>query len=419
VLGCATLYALSRASGPFRFLSYEPVLLVEGILLSVLDRQSGHGLGALSRSLASWQAIDAHMILYGFLPALLFGDAMHLNTHTFTRCAAQCVILAVPGVVIGTALTAASTHWIGLGWSWPLLFAFGAIASATDPVAVVSLLKNLGASRVLTMQITGESLLNDGTAIVIFTVCYDGVKHPLKTFSLGGVASTLARMALGGPLVGWCAGRLLLAGIRTADQKTKHDDALLQLMLTIGVAYLTFFAAEAEFHVSGVLATVVAGLVVAKHAGPAFVSRQAMEHFWEAIEYAANTLVFLLAGVLIGAFMYEDIGATHWAMLLVLYVFANLIRAAMVAMCYPALRRCGYSTTPEQAAFMVWGGLRGAVGLALALFAKQDLVQFCSCAPKEAACMVRSTSTFSYLQLYTYSRLNPLLVAALPPLLVA
>ena len=271
-LGCATLYALSRASGPFRFLSYEPVLLVEGILLSVLDRQSGHGLGALSRSLASWQAIDAHMILYGFLPALLFGDAMHLNTHTFTRCAAQCVILAVPGVVIGTALTAASTHWIGLEWSWPLLFAFGAIASATDPVAVVSLLKNLGASRVLTMQITGESLLNDGTAIVIFTVCYDGVKHPLKTFSVGGVASTLARMALGGPLLGWCAGQLLLAAIRAADQKTKHDDALLQLMLTIAVAYLTFFAAEAEFHVSGVLATVVAGFVVAKHAGPALVS---------------------------------------------------------------------------------------------------------------------------------------------------
>ena len=84
---------------------------------------------------------------------------------------------------------------------------------------------------------------------------------------------------------------------------------------------------------------------------------------------------------------YEDISAKHWATLLVLYVFANFIRAVMVAMCYPALRRCGYGVTPEQAAFMVWGGLRGAVGLALALFAKQDLVQFCSCAPKEAACM--------------------------------
>jgi hypothetical protein len=190
-LGTATEHLLSRH---MPWMPYTVTVMIEGMLLDGLasyNRNAPVGLpgyGALSPlsriagvlpgqnntmqvSLDMWASIDGHLLLYAFLPALLFGDAMSLSVHMFERTFAQCLLLACPGVVLGTALTGfAAMLVLPYGWDWKLSMTFGSILAATDPVAVVALLKAVGASPKLTMQITGEALLNDGTAIVLFNL---------------------------------------------------------------------------------------------------------------------------------------------------------------------------------------------------------------------------------------------------------
>ena len=375
VIGVATQHFISRKA---EWLPYSCALLTEGLVLAWVHAGTSGGMGSLSRSIDTWQAIDAHLILYAFLPALLFGDSMTLNTHILSKCLSQCTILAGPGVLIGTALTAISTHYLMKpnygGWDFYLCCTFGSIVSATDPVAVVGLLKDLGASPVLTMQITGESLLNDGVAIVLFSLFFEGVLDAHKSYSVASVATYFAQVALGGPVLGLLAGTLMLKWLRHVNKRTTEHDGTLQIILTLAVPYLTFFVAENEAKMSGVLATVVAAVVLAKEGRPAFVSFEAMEHFWHAVEFAANTLIFLLAGLICGKFIWFSATATDWGTMIALYLLANVIRGAMLLLCYPALARTGYGVTPANAAFMVWGGLRGAVGLALALYAHQSAV---------------------------------------------
>ena len=402
LLGVASMHFISRKAD---WLPYSCALLLEGMLLAYIHEKTHHGLGSLSRSINAWQNMDGHLILYAFLPALLFGDAMTLNTHVLAKCMSQCTILAGPGVLIGTALTAASTWWLMdasayEGWDVFYCCTFGAIASATDPVAVVALLKDLGASPILTMQITGESLLNDGVAIVLFNLVFEGVLDPHKVYTVGNVLKYGAKVALVGPLFGFAMGKVLLAWLRMVDQRTQTNDGLLQTILTFTFAYCTYFVSEGEAGLSGVLATVAAGVVLAAEARPYFVSFEAVETFWRAIEYAANTLIFMLAGLIIGRFCTLHATPKDWGTMLTLYLFANLIRGLMLLLCYPALQRTGYGTTPQNAAFMMWGGLRGAVGLALAVFAHQVAGRvLCSRCARSPSCCSTAAPTLPSLVL--------------------
>ena len=128
------------------------------------------GLGYLGDSIQMWLDIDSHLLLFTFLPALLFGDAIGLNWYTVKQCIWQCLVLAIVGVLIGASLTALYAKYVlPYGWDWDACFMFGSILSATDPVAVVGLLKEVGAKGSLTMQIAGESMFNDGVAIVLYS----------------------------------------------------------------------------------------------------------------------------------------------------------------------------------------------------------------------------------------------------------
>jgi hypothetical protein len=177
ILGSITEYATSRHC---HNLPYTCTLLVEGIFIGAWFEWTGYGgstlvrdtIGArITESVEQWLHIDPHLLLYAFLPALLFGDTMSLNMHMVGKCFWQCWWLAFPGVIFGTVLTGAVAKYIlPYGWGWEFSLMFGSILAATDPVAVVSLLKSLGASPKLTMLITGESLMNDGAAIVMFNL---------------------------------------------------------------------------------------------------------------------------------------------------------------------------------------------------------------------------------------------------------
>ena len=144
-----------------------------GIVLGVIHEETRCGLGDLSKSIDMWLHISPHLLLFAFLPALVFGDSMGLNYHVVKKMIWQCLLLASVGVIFTVVLLGVVAKYVfPYNWGWDLSLAFGAILAATDPVAVVAILNELGASQRLTMLISGEALFNDGTAIVVFNIFF-------------------------------------------------------------------------------------------------------------------------------------------------------------------------------------------------------------------------------------------------------
>lgn len=387
-LGVVT-HQLLHAYAPW--MPYTLTIMIEGILIDLfayLDRPNpeldpqvmicpiAQECNSMQRSMDMWAAIDGHLLLFIFLPILLFGDAIGLNAHLFKNTFWQGLLLACPGVVFGAVLTGLfAYHVLPYGWSWNLSMAFGSILAATDPVAVVALLKNVGASDVLTMQITGESLMNDGTAMVLFTLFFN-MHMDWVTYTPADVIGFFARMSLAAPLFGIAVGLISYSWMCTASRKHSHSDSTMQTTMSIVTAFVAFYFAEQEMLMSGVLATIGAGLVLARYQWPIVASREALETTWHVLEYIGNTLIFFVAGVLTRRALWANlITSSDFGWCCLMYVVMMGIRALMTLLFYPALARLGYGTTPKDAGFMVWGGLRGAVGLALAVFVRSGLDQ--------------------------------------------
>merc|ERR1719353_1843221 len=331
------------------------------------QRNENHG--AFSQSITMWENIDPHLVFFTFLPVLVFGDAMNFNPHIFNKCFGQVMILAVPGVVLGTVLTAGVAMYIlPYGWDMPISFAFGAILSATDPVAVVALFKSLGVSPRLTMLISGESVCNDGTAIVVFLLFY---KISLGSQFTGTDLVTFLGTSVGiGPVLGLFFGLITVAWLGMARRKHAEEDGTIQVMLTILCAYGSFYIAENTFSTSGVLTSVSAATVLAVMGLSRMNSLHAVETVWSVFEYMANTLIFLLAGLIIGRIIVERrdiITSADYIWLLVLYVILVFVRLTTVFLFFPILRNLGCGMTWQEGLVCTWSGLRGAVGLALAI----------------------------------------------------
>jgi len=249
-------------------------------------------------SVDQWEHIHPHMLFYTFLPALLFGEAMRMNIKTVCSSFAQIFLLACPGVILGAALMAAVGKYIlPYGWDWSFAGIFGTILSATDPVAVVALFGTLGVSPRLTTLVSGESLMNDGTAIVIFSLM---LKITLgASFGAGSVLVFFAHMTLTSVVLGAIFGCLACLVIGLCAEENYASDSMVQVVVTLCCGYLAFFLAESEFATSGVLTTTTSGLIVAYTAWPCFASRETMKTVWETIEFIGNTLIFLLAGAFV------------------------------------------------------------------------------------------------------------------------
>ncbi|MBT3647291.1 MAG: cyclic nucleotide-binding domain-containing protein [Flavobacteriales bacterium] len=351
---------------------FTAVLLIIGIILGVLNRM---GLfmhwGPVDVSFVNdsfiWAAnIDPHMLFFVFLPILIFEAAFAMDLHTFKKSAVNSVILAVPGILVALLLTGVMVYAIDMldigleGWAnWSLAFMFGSVISATDPVAVVALLKDLGASKKLGTLIEGESLLNDGTAIVLFMVFLAAVSGEVT--DTNGFVEFL-RVALGGVGVGVFIGWITLRWI-----KGVFNDAMVEISVVVAAAYATFFIAEHFLHVSGVLALVALGLLIGGF-GRSSISPQVehfMHEFWELAGFIANCLIFLIVGFVIAE--RTEFTANDFMVLGIIYIGVHVIRAIVMVMHYPFMKNTGYGL-PKKDAIVVWfGALRGAIGLALAL----------------------------------------------------
>ncbi|MCL4486929.1 MAG: Na+/H+ antiporter [Chloroflexi bacterium] len=301
-------------------------------------------------------SVTPELILAFFVPPLVFEAAFHLTAAELRRSLSGILMLAVPGVVATTLIVGA---WLAqttaLGPSGALVF--GALIAATDPVAVVALFRALGVPKRLSALVEGESLLNDGTAIVVFNIvvamALTGRFDPLQ-----GVAD-FVRVSAGGTIVGlalgWAVARLI----------SRVDDYLIETTLTTVLAYGAYLAAE-WLHFSGVLAVVSAGLICG-NLGPKGMSpttRIVLFNFWEYVAFLANSLLFLLIGlqVNIGALLanWEPVA---WAIAIVLFA-----RALVVYALGWIINRFFEEPVPNVwQHILVWGGLRGAISFALVL----------------------------------------------------
>jgi len=345
VLGVLVLIITTIAAIVVRYLRlpYTIALVLIGTGLTFLHLSEFH--------------VTPELILGFLVPPLIYEAAFHLSLDDLRKNLTPILTWAIPGVIITTLLVGWGVSWT-IGISVPVGIIFGALMAATDPIAVVALFKSLGVPKRLRVLLEGESLLNDGTAIVVFGIAL-AVAQTGK-FDFGAGIVDFIRIAGGGILVGLVVGLLSNAVIG------RVNDHLVETTITFISAYGTFIVGEG-LHVSGVLAVVTAGLIVGnysdKHMSPT--TRIAVINFWEFVAFLANSFVFLLIGLEVNVVgLLENWSAILWAILAVL-----VARALVIYLSSLFLR-----TVPRNwQHVMVWGGLRGAISLALALSLPRSL----------------------------------------------
>lgn len=298
-----------------------------------------------------------------FLPGLVFEAAFHLDFHRFWQNKFTINALAVPGVIASLTLTtvlffpaASALHFLdGLRIEHALVFA--ALIAATDPIAVVALFKSMHAPKRLTMLIESESLLNDGTAVVFFTIALSHANG--ESVSIGGAALDFCKIVGMGALIGTCIG----LGVSRLLQRVA--DPMIEITLTTLAAYGSFVTAE-QFHFSGIIATVAAGMVCGNYAGRAGMSPSsqiAVETFWEYVSFALNSIVFLLIGFEVRI---ESL-LQSWSVILMAYLAVTISRAGVVYLVTLLLRRSSERLPWSWSMILTWGGLRGGLSMVLVL----------------------------------------------------
>ncbi len=303
-----------------------------------------------------------------FLPGLLFEAAFHIEFTQFWRNRTTIASLAVPGLAAAIALTvliltpaADALHFVS-GFNWRHALVFGALISATDPIAVVGIFKTLGVPKRLGVLLDGESLLNDGTAVVFFTLSLSLVAgaalHP------GSLFVDFISIVGFGALIGTAVGLAVSQVIRHVD------DPMIETTLTTIAAYGSFVAAE-HFEFSGVIATVCAGMLCGNYAtrvGMSPSTRVAVETFWEYVAFALNSIVFLMIGFEVRL---ETLLAS-WKVILLAYLVVIVGRGLVIFAAQGLLRSTRERIPLSWSVVLTWGGLRGGLPMVLVLSLAPD-----------------------------------------------
>jgi CPA1 family monovalent cation:H+ antiporter len=324
-------------------LPYSAGLVAAGMLLAVLP-------------FSPTVHLTKELLFTALLPPLIFEAAFHLDWQQLRRDLAVVLVLATLGVLLSAAVTAVGMFYLA-HWDWLSCAVFGILIAATDPVSVIATFRETRARGRLVLLVEAESIFNDGTAAVAFGVAV--------TFALGraptplATLATLAATVVGGLMCGALVASLalLLAG--------RTEDHLVEIAFTTVAAYGSFLLAE-HLHLSGVLATLTAGLLMANYRSLGEISprgKEAVEAFWEYAAFMANSLVFLLIGMY---GVHVNLMAV-WIPAVAAILLVTLGRAAAIYPCCLLFRWSGLRVTARHQHVLFWGGLRGALALALAL----------------------------------------------------
>ena len=326
----------------FKF-PYTVGLVAAGILLSFIP---------LGISIA----FSKDLLFKVLLPPLIFEAALYIHWRELKKDLVPVITFATIGVLLSAGITAAFMHLV-LGWQWTMAALFGVLIAATDPVSVIATFKEAKVEGSLRLLVEAESLFNDSTAAVAFVIALTFAMG--QTMSAETIAGTLVLSIVGGIgsglLVGWVC--LFIAG-RTRDH-------LVELALTTIAAFGSFWLAE-HFHWSGVLATMTAGLLVGNTKALGFVTEkgeESIESFWEFAAFVVNSIVFIILGV---NEAYQDLGRSA-AAIGVAIIAVIIARAVAIYPLSLLFMRSRWKIESAHQHIMFWGGLRGALALALAL----------------------------------------------------
>lgn len=329
-------------------LPYTIFLTLVGLLIGVL------GIGPEIEK----TGFGYHLIFFVFLPPLLFQGAFHMNLNSLLEQFWPIVCLAVPGVIVSTLLVGGLVGWLGGISSMMVAILFGALISPTDPVSVLSLFKEVGAPEDLKTILEGESLFNDATGVVLFTILLKALLSG-QEFGFGQAAYEFVKVSVGGLLLGAVLGWIVFKIMRHIE------DHLLENALCLVLAYGSFWLAEV-MHLSGVIGTVMAGLMIGNYGRRLSMSEKTtntVETFFESIGFLINSLLF----VLIGLELREVPPNIMWMTVFVAIAAMLIARAAVSYSFYWLLNQAGTKRPKRWNHILFWGGLRGSIPIALLL----------------------------------------------------
>ena len=309
-----------------------------------------------------WDNID-QIIFYGILPVLIFKASIEINLRSLRDDIVPIALLSFPLLALSAAITAAGVYY-GIhhpGFPWEAALLTGALLCATDPAAVLSVLKKTGAPQRLGRILEAESLFNDATAIVLFSVFSAMALTGLHNSTWGAALLQFIWVFCGGLAAGAIIGLVARCIIKATGRTRMH------VLVSFLCAYAAFIFADRFLHLSGVMAVLAAGLLIGSRAqgSEQGAARHFVSEFWEVADYIGGALIFLLAGVTINISMFTD----QWLAILIGITAVFSARALIIFGIFPCMNRVpGVTPVPfKQQVVLTWGGVRGTVTLALAL----------------------------------------------------
>lgn len=344
----------------------------------------------LNESIAEyWLQIDPELLLVAFLPGLVMSDALSLDLTLFHAAFWQCVVFAVPVLSAVAALIASCLTYLSPtenNWTFSYSLVFGAILAANDHAAISDLLASIGAPPRLKIHLAGEALFNDAVAYIVFWIALqhylaDNVPPEYSRYftafvldytfqlvflkTIGSLASGLL-FGLGNIFVLWLLKRRL-----------SHEEITVQALSTLVSAYLSYYVTEVIWGGSGVVATLTLGLLVNAHGLCLISDLQMLRHLWGLVEHVLMTVLLTLGGLVFGNVVANEVTpftGHQWGYLLLLYLAVNVIRFLVFFAFYPFTVRIGLGTNWKETTFQAFAGIRGTIGIALALYVHKSVM---------------------------------------------
>lgn len=345
--------------------NYIEILLLVAAVVAVLCRRLHipYTVGLVAAGLAIGIFTDKQeitlskeIIFVALLPPLIFEAAFYLQWEDLKKNIVPVISLATIGVIISAGITALGMYYL-TDWGLYLSVLFGTMICATDPVSVIATFKDTGVHGRLRLLVEAESLINDGAAAVLFGIVFAlGLGQEL---SLSNIGITIVREIGGGILIGFIFAILVLWIAK------KTEDHLVEITLTTVVAYGSFLIAQ-KFHCSGVLSTLICGLMLGNSGSLNAFSdkgRDSVFSFWEFAAFIANSLIFLLIGTQI---VKEEL-LNFIPLIIIAFIISTFSRAIPVYLLSGLFKATSYAIEKKHQHILFWGGLRGALTLALAL----------------------------------------------------
>ncbi|MFN8591972.1 MAG: sodium:proton antiporter [Thermomicrobiales bacterium] len=344
LLGAALVGILARRFG----IPYAVALVLGGLLVE-------------ETHLISVPQLDPPVVLFAFLPPLLFDAAFRLDARELRLVLRPVLLLAVPGVLATTVIVGAVVT-IALGLPLSVALLFGSLVAATDPVAVIAVLKEVALPARLIVVPEAESLVNDGMAITLYTGF--GAVHGGGAVDLAALGGLFLREVVVGLAVGAALGFVFSRLTGTVD------DHLIEMMLSVVLAYGSYLVADG-LHASGPLACVAAGIIQGSY-GRAFGmserTSELLDHLWEFLGFFANAILFLLVGLSVNLASLIENGRA-----VVVAIVAVIVARVIVVEAVGLLTARGKLAAPfRERVVLIWAGLRGALTIALALGLPRD-----------------------------------------------